>query len=152
MVNTKEFRVGNYVLVDGICQSICCIRNENSGQASCIGYEKNNNCEYEVCDSDRVQPVPVSNEILKKLGFVFHSHFKLWQRERPEKSYTIELTGDYDALDFSHNYIVRNCQHLHQLQNLFFSIQGKELLFDTSHTATSTLNAQNRPVLPSLTT
>lgn len=130
MVNNKEFRIGNYVLVDGVRRRVCCVRGDNSGQAPCIGFEYNNECEYAVCDSERVQGLPVNDALLRELAFVYHDYFKLWQRERPGKSYMIELSTDYDALDFSHNYMVRNIQYLHQLQNLFFCIQGKELFFE----------------------
>jgi hypothetical protein len=127
MVNSNEFRVGNFILVDGIRRRICSIRNEDHAS---IGYEFESGCSYEECSSERLQAVPVDNVLLKELGFVYHAYFKLWQRERPDKSYTIELSTDYDALDFSHNYMVRNIQFLHQLQNLFFCVQGRELAFD----------------------
>lgn len=130
MVNSKEFRVGNFILVDGIRRRVCSIRNEDRDS---IGYEFENRCDVEDCSSERLQAVPVDNGLLKEFGFVYHDYFKLWQRERPEKSYTIELSTDYDALDFSHNYMVRNIQFLHQLQNLFFCVQGRELFFDIPH-------------------
>jgi hypothetical protein len=130
MVNSKEFRVGNFILVDGIRRRVSSIRNE---ERDSIGYDFENGSDTEDCNSERLQAVPVNNALLKELGFVYHDYFKLWQRERPDKSYTIELSTDYDALDFSHNYMVRNIQFLHQLQNLFFCIQGRELFFDVPH-------------------
>lgn len=134
MVNSNEFRVGNFILVDGVRRRVCSIRNE---QTNSIGYDFEGGRHFEDCDSERLQAVPIDNVLLKELGFVYHDYFKLWQRARPEKSFTIELNTDYDALDFSHNYIVRNMQFLHQLQNLFFSVQGRELFFEVPYGGTA---------------
>lgn len=130
MINNKELRIGNYVFVDNILRKICCIKNDDDlVRARCVGFEHNNDCEYETSDSERVQAVPISDQLLKDLGFTYHHYFKLWQHTRPDKSYTIELDREYSALDFSHHPIVRDMRYLHQLQNLFFCIQGEELLF-----------------------
>jgi hypothetical protein len=130
MVNSKEFRVGNFILVDGIRRRVASVGNEGR---DCIGFELESGYDVEDCNVERLQAVPVDNVLLKELGFIYHDYFKLWQRERPDKSYSIELSTDFDALDFSHNYMVRNIQFLHQLQNLFFCVQGRELFFDVPH-------------------
>ena len=130
MINNRELRIGNYIFVDDIRRKICCIKNDDDAvQSPCIGFEQNSDCEYEIADSERVRAIPISDELLKDLGFVFHDYFKLWQRKKPRKAYTIELDSEYSALDFSHRPIVKDMIYLHQLQNLFFSIQGEELLF-----------------------
>jgi len=130
MINNRELRIGNYIFVDDIRRKICCIKNDDDTlQSPCIGFEQNSDCEYEIVDSDRVRAIPISDELLRDLGFVFHDYFKLWQRKQPKKAYTIELDSEYSALDFSHRPIVRDMEYLHQLQNLFFSVQGEELFF-----------------------
>jgi hypothetical protein len=146
MVNSKEFRVGNFILVDGIRRRVSSIRNEDRDS---IGYDLENGSDVEDSSSERLQAVPVDNVLLRELGFVYHDYFKLWQRERPDKSYTIELSTDYDALDFSHNYMVRNIQFLHQLQNLFFCVQGRELFFDVPHRGTARPSLQYSVTIPS---
>ena len=133
MINILEFRIGNYVLVDNIARKICVINNHpQPAQASSIGYQVEEGLEHEVVSSSRVTAVPITDELLTNFGFTFQPHFKLWRHTRPVRSYSIELDKDYSALDFAHRPIVKNMQHLHSLQNLFFTVQGEELLADRS--------------------
>ena len=129
MITLEELRIGNYISVDSTVRKICSLKNDDNLQGKWIGFENNNDCEYESASSERLDGVKITNELLQKMGFNFDSHFKLWKHTRPDKTYSIELDNDYFPLDFSHHPIVRNLTCIHQLQNLFFSIQGQELEF-----------------------
>ena len=131
MVLIEEFRIGNYLLVDNKLRRVCCLENrERNTEDKLIGFENDDNgCEFEIAKSERFERVKINDQILLNLGFSFHTYFKLWQRKRPERTYSIELDADYFPLDFSHQPIVKNMLYLHQLQNLFFIIQGEELSF-----------------------
>ncbi len=130
MIIIEEFRIGNYILADNVLCKICCLKNDHeSMRGKLVGFENNNVCEYESAASERLECVKITDQLLLDLGFSFHSYFKVWQCKRPERSYSIELDNDYFPLDFSHQPIVRNMLYLHQLQNLFFIIQGEELRF-----------------------
>ena len=130
MVNTQELRIGSYILVDNTIRKVCCIKSDECAPAEpFVGFENNNNCEYETAISDRLTPVPVTNELLTALRFTFHSYHKTWQHEKPVKTVTIELSTEYAALDFSHRPLVKHVQYLHLLQNLFYSVQQQELSF-----------------------
>jgi len=127
MINTQDLRIGNYIFVDNIIRKVCCIKND--AQIPCIGFENNNSCEYETAGSERLTAVPISNEILIQLGFAFHSYHQTWQHEKPKRTFTIELDKDYRAVDFAHRTLVKDVHYLHLLQNLFYSVQQKELTF-----------------------
>lgn len=129
MINILEFRIGNYVLVDNIARKVSVINNNpNLVQTPSIGYKVDEKLEQEATSSSRLAAVPITDQLLTDFGFTFQPHFKLWQHTRPESSYSIELDKDYSALDFAHRPIVKNMQYLHNLQNLFFTVQGNELL------------------------
>ena len=74
-------------------------------------------------------PIPITSEILKTFGFQFHEYFKLWQRNKPVAGTgpEMELDPDFWLLDFSHHRMGVEVKSLHQLQNLFFLLKGKEL-------------------------
>ncbi len=75
------------------------------------------------------RPIPIDNELLEQFGFRFHPHFKIWQRNRPLAGTgpEMELDRDFWVLDFSHHRVGVQIKHLHQLQNLYYSLKGKEL-------------------------
>ena len=130
MINTQELRIGSYILVDNTIRKVCSIKSDESAAAKpFVGFENNNSCEYEAAISDRLTPVPVTNELLTALGFTFHSYHKTWQHEKPKKTVTIELNTEYNAVDFSHRTLVKDVHYLHLLQNLFYSVQQQELFF-----------------------
>lgn len=74
-------------------------------------------------------PIAITPEILRKCGFTFHTYFKLWQKEKPFSGTgpDMELDQDYWVVDFTHHRIGVSLTSLHQLQNLYFSLKGKEL-------------------------
>lgn len=141
MINVKEFRIGNFLLADQSIQRVCLINNDTGPEANPgIGYEFEGDCRYEDQCSPKLAAVPLSDALLQLLGFRFHPYFKLWQRTRLDGSYSIELDHDYTALDFSHRPIVKNIKYLHILQNLFFIVQGEELVED-SHSGLTELHS-----------
>lgn len=129
MINIEQFRIGNYLLVDNILRKICSLNSYGKGEEKLIGFEIDNDVEFEHPQSGRLVNAKITDQLLTDLGFTFNAHFRLWQHQRPERTYSIELDNDYFPLDFAHQPIVQHLIYLHQLQNLFFSIQGEELAF-----------------------
>lgn len=127
MINIKELRIGNYVLVQDGIRQVSLIRTDVN-KVPAIGYESNHEQKFIACDSESVKAVPLNDQLLREIGFVFHDHFKVWQFTQPRKNFTIELDRDYTAMDFSHRPILKNMSSLHDLQNLFYTIRGEELL------------------------
>ena len=75
-------------------------------------------------------PIAITKEVLSKCGFVFHEYFKIWQKNNliNGKGPDMELDPDFWVLDFSHHRIGVELKSLHQLQNLYFQMKGKELV------------------------
>lgn len=73
-----------------------------------------------------VIPIPLTEGLLLKCGFVkadcfyytYRCSFTLW--------YDNFNDGSYNALSGT-NHIARNIKYLHQLQNLYYALTGKEL-------------------------
>jgi hypothetical protein len=110
MIPATELRIGNWTF-------------NAQGEYSKI------NSGIDIGKSDALAPIPVSDNLLEKAGFVFHDYFKLWQLKRNHQMNApeIELDPDYNVRDFGHRFIGVKITSLHQLQNLFFMLKGLEL-------------------------
>ncbi|RYZ20223.1 MAG: hypothetical protein EOO16_17420 [Chitinophagaceae bacterium] len=128
MINIKELRVGNYVLVDN---EICPVTfvNDDPGfeDSPSVGYRAAAGPGFRTAADGGLLAVPLSDDILARLDYVFHPHFKLWQHPKQPGTYSLELDRDHTALDFGHRPIVKELKHLHTLQNLYFALSGEEL-------------------------
>src|SRR5689334_395227 len=128
MINIEQIRIGNYIFVDNIIRKIGCFKTEGTLlQKQFVGFRQENQYCYEDCNSEILQFIPLTEQLLNDFGFSYHSYFHLWQRSRPSRSYSIELDNDFAALDFMHRPIVQKLQYVHTMQNLFYFIQGIEL-------------------------
>ena len=130
MIKINEFRIGNFVLVDEKLQAVCAISLNNIELATYeVGYMNNDKLYYLPCESDRLQPVPINDEVLESCGFKFDTYFRLWQKMKKVlgTGMDMEMTGDYSVLDFSHRPILKEIEYLHHLQNLYYALKRKEL-------------------------
>lgn len=81
--------------------------------------------------SDKVEPIPLTPEVLEKAGFVkvgpddFHNS-SMWKKEGFTYLYCdgsfVDNSGPY-----GHYCDIGNMEHLHQLQNLYLALTGEEL-------------------------
>lgn len=132
MINIKEFRIGN--LVNFMWHSLQIL--------SLMGYATIQNgiitikyklalinefgevCEMVYEDDKNINYIKLTNEILEKwCGFekIDVDYFKL----KTENFYcNIDEQGFGFALEHDNFYI---CEHVHQLQNLYFALMGKEI-------------------------
>lgn len=79
--------------------------------------------------SNRSFPIPITPAVLEKCGFAFDDYHKVWRKNK-EISGTgpdMELDRDFWVVDFSKRRIGVELKGLHQLQNLYFILKGKEL-------------------------
>ncbi len=126
MIPYQELRIGNYVLADGHLRRISMIDQRNGRAATSGSDEPGAVEEYAI---DTISPVSLTDEVLKNCGFVYHDYFKFWQliegsgNTRSE----MDIDGDYNLLDFMRRAVVKRIASLHQLQNLYFQLKGKEL-------------------------
>lgn len=131
MIQVTEFRIGNYLLVKGAVQQLSAIgiAGDDEGTGPLIGYLSEGVLNYERASSDRVQGVPLTDDLLQQCGFSFHTHFHYWQKpnEVLGTGVDMELDSDHTAMDFSHRPILKEIKYLHHLQNLYFALKRKEL-------------------------
>jgi hypothetical protein len=89
--------------------------------------------------SDQIEPVPLTDDVLKQCGFVYHDYFKFWQLKTTgitSEMSEMDIDNDYDVIDFMHKPVVRHLASLHQLQNVYFMLKGRELKLDKATIAT----------------
>src|SRR4051812_15517109 len=130
MIQAHELRIGNYVLINGTCQQVNSISaGHHLTDSAMIAYRIGIAEAEEYCSSSRVQPLPLSKEVLAGCGFEFHEHFKFFQKKRDGRGTDMEINEDYDILDFIRKPVVKKISSLHQLQNIYFALKGNELNF-----------------------
>lgn len=117
----KQLRIGNLILFNGEYREISSLHNDNT-----LRLRKGNNCEgcYSI---NNIKPIELTEEILMQCGFLkvryekfSHDNFKkLKAFPHPMiNGFGIYLEG-FCSLP--------NVKHLHQLQNIYFSLTGEEL-------------------------
>jgi hypothetical protein len=136
MIQANELRIGNYVLINGMCQQVNSINAGNhSPDSALIAYCVGDVEESEYCASATVLPFPISKDVLVGCGFEFHDYFKFWQKKIDGKGTDMEINQDYDIIDFMRKPLVKNISSLHQLQNIYFALKGNELKFSRKMSA-----------------
>ncbi len=107
-MKAQELRIGNYVNFNNRLQE---------GQEAVI-----KSCDFAVIEKqpDWVNPTPLTKGWLLRLGFYWNGRaYKHNKKEYEYDLYSKELT--------IWNSITLKVKHVHQLQNLYFTLTGKEL-------------------------
>lgn len=122
-MEVQELRVGNHLFKYGEVVKIVEIGIKHKGDTNYYLRSENDNCGYWI---DQFNPIPLTEEILLKCGFKKRSdgHFNMFKHSEVD----IIICNDFsswqcDGINFSVNRI----KYLHQLQNLYFALIGKEL-------------------------
>jgi len=123
-MNTRELRIGNYVEIEGLITKIVS-----------IGGKKDNHVEIKTLHNHIIEtkmnalaPVPLTNDFLFKccefdkegkhtIGIDHHRHY-------------LKIQDGYIVLMNEKNEILIqfwDVKYLHQLQNLYFALKGKEM-------------------------
>jgi hypothetical protein len=134
MISRYELRLGNRVLVDKNLQQVSMITG-----ATVFTNDVEESHEQKVSEQsfEQIESVPLTDDVLKQYGFVYHNYFKFWQHITTGITSEMDINSDYDVIDFMRRPIIKNMTSLHQLQNVYFMLKGRELtLYDTA-TATS---------------
>lgn len=111
MILSQELRIGNWVIDDtaGPYHQI------TSGA--------------EIDGAQSYTLIPINAQLLVDCGFQFDNYFKLWQKNKAVAGTgpDMEMDPDFWILDFSHQRIGVEVKSLHQLQNVYYFLKGKEL-------------------------
>lgn len=127
MISCYELRIGNYVFVDENLQEILVITGKT---VSTTTTEENNEQIRSEYSLEHIQPVPLTDDILKQCGFVYHDYFKFWQLITTGIRSEMNISPDYEVIDFMRKPILKKLTSLHQLQNIYFMLKGRELKFE----------------------
>src|SRR4030095_7714019 len=130
MISCNELRLGNRVLVNGNLHKVSQI---NGTTIFTIDADESNGLAATEHKPEQLQPVPMTNEILKQCGFVFHDYFKFWQLKTTGNMSEIDIDRDFGVIDFMRRPILRNLLSLHQLQNVYFMLKGREMTLFTQN-------------------
>jgi len=130
MISCHELRLGNRVLVDKNLQQVSMITGTT---VFTIDAEKSSGQKASEQSFEQIEPVPLTDDVLKQCGFVFHGYFKFWQLLTTGARSEMDVDSDYDVIDFMRRPIIKKMASLHQLQNVYFMLKGSELkLYDTT--------------------
>jgi hypothetical protein len=128
----QELRIGNWVVDDEgyYCQVSRLTSKkfddyEKQEDVFMVEFENNNT----IYESERIEPIPLTPEILEKAGFEvsskgFFSHPKWYNLSLKHR------TGSYDLRCNFMERVATNIDYVHQLQNLFQSLTGEELVIN----------------------
>jgi len=126
MISCYELRLGNRILVNDKLQQVSGI---TATKIFTIDAEENNELTASEYAQEKLEPVALTDELLKECGFVFHDYFKFWQLVTTGIRSEMDLSPDYEVIDFMRKPILKKLTSLHQLQNIYFMLKGRELKF-----------------------
>jgi hypothetical protein len=127
MIPAFELRIGDYVLVGENIEEISTVTRIN---ASTVRSTKDGEQITTQHSLEQIQPVLLTDDILKQCGFVFHHYFKFWQLVSTGIRSEMNISPDYEVIDFMRKPILKKLVSLHQLQNIYSMLKGRELQFE----------------------
>jgi len=132
MIPCHDLRTGNIILVNNRLRKVFAIVNSNMlSDHSSVGVESITNGESDNYPVENINPVLLTDAVLQQCNFVFREYFKFWQlvsTSQPRTEMNIDL--DYNIIDFLRRPVIKKITSLHQLQNIYYILNGKELDFD----------------------
>ena len=122
-MNTRELRIGNYVLIFDAVSIIDTVALHGCW-CTLLESEKDRSLTLEY-DNAYIEPIPLTEEWLLKFGFKKDT-FGSWKRGNclywiDKDGGALQIASGFAAL------INAPCQYAHQLQNLIFALTGEEL-------------------------
>ena len=119
MIQAKDLRIGNWVNYH---------YSENETIPCKIDAQDIFNISNRYMDNHKIHsPMPLTEELLIKCGFkkINHIHgYSFWAMDRKNGYPKIDI---YESRTEYMGYSVKHVQYLYQIQNLYFTLTGKEL-------------------------
>lgn len=72
------------------------------------------------------RPIPLTEEWLLKFGFKYNNPTYEWYDKSAVLFIQVNYLG-FDLIAKFHNQVIREIKYVHELQNLYFALTGKEL-------------------------
>jgi hypothetical protein len=124
MISCYELRLGNTILVNGNIQQVSMITTKKIFTVDTEESIEQETSEYSL---EKVEPVPLTDAVLKECGFLYHDYFKFWQLVTTGIRSEMDISPDFEVIDFMRKPIIKKLASLHQLQNVYFMLKGREL-------------------------
>jgi hypothetical protein len=124
MIPAFELRIGDYVLVGENIEEISTVSRSNASTVRCTTDGEQIITQHSL---EQIEPVLLTDDILKQCGFVFHHYFKFWQLISTGIRSEMNISADYEVIDFMRKPILKKLVSLHQLQNIYSMLKGREL-------------------------
>ncbi|VXC99401.1 hypothetical protein [Sphingobacterium multivorum] len=118
MIQSNELRIGNYVASDHFKDRDVIVKVRLIGQEQAI-VEHPNGLTEPMLYQGEMRAIKLTEEILLKCGFDIESV--------PYHCINGNVVLYYSQGDFLYKYTGTEIKYLHQLQNLFYALTGKEL-------------------------
>ena len=123
MINANELRIGNLVFFNDQFIPIYEVKNESVNFY--LGLDHKGRIRYQAIYLKGIEPIIITDELLLTFGFENMEKFPIRyvQRIKPDSLSEFEpciVVGDL---------WLTGIRYIHQLQNLYFSITGKELTY-----------------------
>ena len=117
----KDLRLGNWLL----------FRDKRYCKVSNLGFffaTESNEVTYGSDDITDYNPIPLTHEILVKAGFKKHDKFNHDYRHANGLRVCMVSNGGFKLITYLFDLDKEpDCNHVHQLQNLYFALTGEEL-------------------------
>ena len=124
MISAYELRLGNHVLVNQNIRKISIITGTT---VFTVDADESSEEASSETNLETVNPVPLTDNVLKECGFTYHHYFKFWQLVTTGIRSEMDISSDYEVIDFMRKTIIKKMTSLHQLQNVYFMLKGREL-------------------------
>lgn len=142
MVDVKELRIGNWVYLPSLSKEAYgngrvpffvegIYKYEDGYKVLCHCDTKEGYSCTEDALPEEIDPIPITEELLLKLGF--KGDYGIFYKDDFELSYHSSSTCNVDTYKLfasvnCDEYVISNpIEYLHQLQNIYFCLEGKEL-------------------------
>lgn len=134
MIEARELRIGNSILIDGVTPGTIKELRETHAKVLYKG-DVNGNIgdRMSPINYDRIKPIPLTEEEVEKFGFnsKFKSVHTVWNignfylHQAPTED---DFGGSLPVTQVFHYDFMFEIKWVHQLQNIFYALKGEELV------------------------
>jgi hypothetical protein len=128
MIDAKELRIGNYVWFTDVPEKKDRHATVNAISEDCISTDKG------MAIDEELKPIPLTEQWLTDFGFTTDEDSWFYSLELGDNVETFKICALYTNEVSTGSFTILNCRacivhfkHVHQLQNLYFALTGKEL-------------------------
>ena len=118
MIKTNELRVGNYIKFSGIGKATKIVPSDFHLQ--CRGIKGS--------EMPNVEPIEITEKHVTDFGFVSRKTDRKFDLD----DFSVKVTKKGIAHFYFDNFDVAGFSYVHQLQNVYFALCGKELVFSST--------------------